>query len=128
MVLLTEPSYIRDSAPNGLLALLGLNTDGVLLAPPSPTTRPRRMEILGDSLTAGYGAGFDLPSGLPTAACGAGVLINDVSNDYGYLLAENFSAQAHVLAVSGITIFASTPNLPQLYVRCHLVYTASAAA
>jgi hypothetical protein len=117
VVLLTEPSFIGDSAPGGLLSFLGFNTDGTVL-PPVPLPTSRRMEVLGDSLTAGYGAGFDLPPGLATTDCGAGVLVNDVTNDYSYLLARNLSAQAHWVAQSGITLFAAPVNLPLLYNWC----------
>jgi hypothetical protein len=112
MVLLTEPSYIGDGNA-GFLSLLGINTDGVVSNP--VIEQPKRIEFLGDSLTAGYGSGFDLPAGVAPANCGAGVLINDVTNDYSYFLADSFNAEGRWVAVSGVTIFAKQPNLPGKY-------------
>jgi len=72
------------------------------------------MVVLGDSLSAGVGCGFDVPpSGAP---CGSGVLLNDVSRNYGYTLCQNFSAECEVVAASGITIVARADyNLPLVF-------------
>ena len=117
LVLLTEPSFIGDSSAAQALTLEGVTTDGVLLPQPQPRTS-RRMEFLGDSLTAGYGSGFDAPipaDGSAPPACGAGTMINDYENSYAALLCESFGAECHTEAQSGITISLGTPNLPQLW-------------
>jgi lysophospholipase L1-like esterase len=110
--LLTEPNFVGDVSPNATLAFDGVLTDGVVL--PAPPAAARRMEIVGDSLTAGYGAGFDDP-GSPPAPCGGGVLVNDVQNTYGALLCANFSADCVFEAVSGITLFTGRPTLPETW-------------
>lgn len=110
LVLLTEASFIGDDSATSTLTLHSLVTDGVLL--PFNASSRRRMDVYGDSLTAGYGSGFDAPaSGAP---CGAGVMINDVTNDYSWMLCSDFNSDCHVQAVSGVTLFAATPNLPQI--------------
>lgn len=112
VVLLTEGSFIQDSDDSASLIVEGFVTDGVVIPVPRPSTS-RRIEFLGDSLTAGYGSGFDFP---PNArACGAGVLINDWLNSYGALLCANFSAECTTEAVSGITLFTGNPNLPKIW-------------
>ena len=108
--LLTEPSFIHDDAQH-TFSIAGVVTDGALL--PAPPRLTRRIEFLGDSLTAGYGAGFDLPS--PSTVCGGGVLQNDVAMDYSSLLCQAFGAECQWVAWSGITIEAGHPNLPERY-------------
>ena len=117
LVLLTEPSFIGDASAAQALTLEGVATDGTLLPQPQPRTA-RRMEFMGDSLTAGYGSGFDAPipaDGSAPSACGAGTLINDYGNSYASLLCESFGAECHTEAQSGITLALGTPNLPQLF-------------
>jgi lysophospholipase L1-like esterase len=112
VVLLTEPQFIGDKNEGSLLVIQGFWTDGVVLPAENKASCTRRIELMGDSLTAGYGSGFDAP---PGTTCGAGVLINDVQNSYGALLCQNFSAECHIEAVSGITLFAVQPNLPEIW-------------
>jgi hypothetical protein len=116
LVVLTEPSFIKDSAPDSILTIDAVVTDGRLLPAPQPSAR--RIEFLGDSLTAGYGAGFDAPVNASSGgylSCGAGELINDVSMTYGALLCANFSADCNWEAVSGVTLMAGNPNLPMYW-------------
>ncbi len=74
MVLLTEFQFIGDKSDAQALLVDGFLTDGT--PQPAPAPRKRRIEFLGDSLTAGYGSGFDQP---PGTTCGGGTLIDDVS-------------------------------------------------
>lgn len=109
--LLTEPAFIQDSGPSSVLSVEGLVTDGRLVATPEPATK-RSMEILGDSLTAGYGAGFDLPHA-QSKTCSGGGLTDDQGVSYGALLCTNFSARCTMEAVSGITLYTGRGfNLP----------------
>lgn len=127
--LLTEPSFIGDDEA-GPLQLAGFLTDGAVL-PPRPLAA-RRLEILGDSLTAGYGAGFDDPVAPPAGGppgpppplpaplqpCGGGVPINDVSLTYGARLCAAFAADCSWAAVSGVCIMAHPGgNLPDARVH-----------
>jgi hypothetical protein len=98
--LLTEPAFIGDASPEETLTIAGFETDGVV--GPAPPASARRIEYLGDSLTAGYGSGFDFPAG--AVACGAGTMINDVANSYGAQLCNAFGADCQWEAVSGVTL------------------------
>ena len=109
--LLIEPAFIQDYSPDHVLTVEGLQTDGHLIATPEPAVR-RSIEILGDSLTAGYGAGFDLPHS-QSKTCGGGGLTDDQGVSYGALLCANFSARCMMEAVSGITLYTGRGfNLP----------------
>lgn len=110
VTLLTEPAFVADSASSALV-VEGILTDGKVGAPPAAPTR--RLEFLGDSLTAGYGAGFDLPT--PTTSCGGNVLTNDVQMDYSWRLCTALGADCAVVAWSGITLFVGNPTLPSRY-------------
>jgi hypothetical protein len=108
---LTMPSSY-DTVRPAPLRFVALATDGALQ--PAPARPARRLAVLGDSLSAGVGCGYDVPpSG---AACGSGVLLNDVTRDYSYSLCANFSAECEVVAGSGITIAADKAyNLPLVF-------------
>ena len=109
--LLIEPAFIQDDSPSHVLTVEGLRTDGRLVATPEPAAR-RSMEILGDSLTAGYGAGFDLPHA-QSKTCSGGGLTDDQGTSYGALLCANFSARCTMEAVSGVTLYTGRGfNLP----------------
>lgn len=105
--LITEWSHMGDE-PGELFAVGAIVTDGVLQpAPPAPT---RRLLVLGDSLSSGPGAGYNVP---PTGApCGDGVLLNDWSGTWNALLCTNFSAACEVIAQSGATITGASYNIP----------------
>lgn len=111
VTLLSEWENIGDSLTSPL-RFVALATDGALQ--PAPARPARRLLVLGDSLSAGVGCGFDVP---PTgAACGSGVLLNDVSRNYDFALCANFSAECEVVAGSGITIVARPDyNLPLVF-------------
>ena len=71
--------------------------------------------FLGDSLTAGYGSGFDDPATSP--ACGGGTPQNDVANAYGAVLCDkHFGASCAWVARSGVgLIYPPSPGLPALW-------------
>ena len=109
--LLVEPAFIEDSGPLCALTVEGLQTDGTLVGTPAPAAS-RSIEILGDSLTAGYGAGFDLPHA-QSGTCSGGGFTDDQAVSYGALLCANFSARCTTEAVSGITLYTGRGfNLP----------------
>lgn len=89
VVNLIEPQFIQDGAGNPLV-VDGVWTDGVV-QPPPPRPTARRIDFLGDSLTAGYGSAFDQPT--PTTECGGGTYLDDVTNDYSAVLCEGFGAE-----------------------------------
>lgn len=115
--LLTEPQFVRDGptlASN--LSIISFTTDGTFGAAPEPSTMRRRLIFLGDSLTAGYGSGFDAPPSAPTS-CGGGVAQNDVANSYGAVLCDKyFGASCSWIARSGVgLIYPGGTTLPQLW-------------
>ena len=133
--LLIEPAFIKDMSPDNVVTVEGLLTDGTTVSSSSSSSfssgytssshtlsnvgggdqRRRRIEILGDSLTAGYGAGFDIPHS-DSASCGGGGLVDDQAVTYGALLCANFSAECITEAVSGITLYTGRGfNLPMAW-------------
>lgn len=82
----TEPSV-------GAVQLLGLATDGALLAPPAPTGR--RLLVVGDSYATGYGV---LGAG-PT--CGFSAATEDALASWAGLLADGLGAEASIVALHG---------------------------
>lgn len=105
VVNLIEPQIIGDtsSGPGGQnLTIWGFTTDGVVLPPPPPA--PRKLAIIGDSITAGMGAAYAGP-------CTSGVYLNDYSNTYGFALCQRFGADCETAAWSGIGVICqSGPN------------------
>jgi len=107
LALLSEWSMMADRVGENF-TVAGVITDGVLL--PAPRARARRFLVLGDSLSSGVGAGFDVP---PGQVCGAGVAVDDWAQTWNALLCANFSAACEVIAQSGVTIVGdATYNLP----------------
>ena len=112
--LLSEWEMIGDHSGTNVLNFKGFMTDGVIL--PSPARPPRRIVVLGDSLSSGVGAGFDVPAS--GASCGSGVAEDDVGFTYGMRLCANFSAECEIVAGSGITISGAGYNLPLVFPWC----------
>jgi hypothetical protein len=91
---------------NGAFTLLGWKTDGVPTAPPTGNggRRRRRIELLGDSISAGYGS-------RGTAALNAAnVCKPDVATSgnyytYNWMIAEHFAADLIPIAWSGKGVY-----------------------
>jgi lysophospholipase L1-like esterase len=101
---------------HGRAALLGLRLTGDAAAslPPLADVNTRRMEIIGDSISTGYGS-----DSAPDAA-GFQTWEENALHTYGALAARMLQAQANIIAVSGIGIGhyygLGTKNLmPELY-------------
>jgi len=92
----------------GVVQFLGFQPQGGSLVP-SPEPFVRRIELVGDSITCGYG---DLGNG---PNCTWSSATEDVTITYGELAAQQLSAQATVIAYSGIGVYrnvdGSTTNL-----------------
>lgn len=108
--LLSEWSHLGDSSTS-LFTVAGVITDGIVAPAPMPPTR--RLLVLGDSLSSGPGAGYNVPS--TGAPCGDGVLLNDWSGTWNALLCRNFSAACEVIAQSGATITGASYNIPMSF-------------
>jgi len=91
-------------------------TDGQLLAPPAAPER--RIEIYGDSITAGYGLDGNGPN------CSWSADTENHYLTYGALAARELGADLHTIAWSGIGMYRnygeagpSTDNMPAVYAR-----------
>ena len=125
-ILVLEPAF-TGAAPGGgweanapkplapkTFTLVGWKTDGTALPPSEP--RPRRIELVGDSISAGYGArgnaalhNKSLASNLDRALCPvndqtSGITGTGTSN-FIWRIAEHFNADLALLAWSGKGMF-----------------------
>lgn len=104
--------YRRTEGSFGPTVLLGVDIDGELLAPPPVT---RRIEIIGDSITAGYGNEGNDP-------CSFSAETENHYITYGSIAARNLGAELHAVAWSGKGIIYNYGDdkqdpLPTLYDR-----------
>ena len=99
----------RTEANMGTVQFLGwgLGAGATLLPLPCPAAR-RRLLVLGDSTSAGYGVEAQDPN---DPACQHVDAISNVRRTAGYLAAANLGAEVHVLAFSGRGVFRNgNPN------------------
>ena len=105
----------RTEAFFGDSQFLGFEIDGGALLPPPPA-RTRRLEIIGDSITCGYGnEGKD-------QYCSFTADTENHYLTYGALAARSLSADIHVQAWSGIGMYrnndgATTGTMPERWAR-----------
>lgn len=104
--------YRRTEGSFGETAILGFTIDGELLAPPPVT---RRIELIGDSITAGYG-----DEGV--APCSFSAETENHYLTYGAIAARALAAELHTIAWSGKGVIYNfgddkTDPLPNLYDR-----------
>lgn len=88
--------FKRTEAEVGAVTLLGLTTDGTFLPPPPPAAR--RIELVGDSITAGYGTEGKGP------LCPFKPEQESEFDAYGAIAARALGAERVTLAWSGRTI------------------------
>ena len=109
-----EPAF-GGAGPNNFLTFLGFKTDGV---PQPPTPRARKIELIGDSISAGFGS-----RGFHGAPYGCPVDDNTSGNRYTYnwMLAENFTADLVPIAWSGKGMYENCCDkgitMPFLYLQ-----------
>ena len=85
--------YRRTEANQGVTSFLGVELNGgMLLAPPPPSDR--RIEVIGDSITCGYGNEGTNP-------CGFTPDTEDHYRTYAAIAARNLQADLHTVAESG---------------------------
>ena len=116
-------TLVRRTEPTvGIGFFAGFQIAGEILPPSDPPAR--RIEIIGDSITAG--AGVDAPNGDPACTAppdGWGLPVEDAYKSYGEALARSFGAEAHVLGISGVGLvrdYSSNPRddlrtMPEVY-------------
>ncbi|KAH8680454.1 SGNH hydrolase-type esterase domain-containing protein [Ilyonectria robusta] len=105
----------RSESSLGTFRITGVTTDGTLLA---STVPKRKIEIIGDSITVGYGLDGVLP-------CTNSAVLQNNGKTYGAVAARALNADYSVVAWSGkglIRNYASTPPdpmppMPVLYTR-----------
>ncbi|HEY3594693.1 MAG TPA: SGNH/GDSL hydrolase family protein [Polyangiaceae bacterium] len=119
----------RTEGDTGMSTFLGFKVQGTVLDPPAAPAR--KMEIIGDSITAG--AGMEAVNG--SAQCsedGYGQPYENGNLAYGPVLARRLSAEYHVQGVSGIGLYRNYFNrdartMPQVYDSLFTEETASPA-
>ncbi|QKX57575.1 uncharacterized protein TRUGW13939_04693 [Talaromyces rugulosus] len=107
----------RSEALYGTIVLGNITSNGTLTknVPPSPT---QKIEIIGDSISVGYGLDGTYP-------CINSAALEDNPKTYGALAAESLGADYSVIAWSGIglvrnyvtTTIDTSPVMPELYTR-----------
>jgi lysophospholipase L1-like esterase len=117
-----QVTVVRRTEPTaGLGYFLGFQIAGEIL--PAPERPARRIEIIGDSITAGAGAASIDPADCTAPPDGWGLGVEDVYKSYGPVLAQSLAAEFQVIGVSGIGLvrdYSSNPvddlrNMPQVY-------------
>ncbi len=108
----TIEMYRRTEGSFGATVIHGVEIEGELLAPPVVT---RRMEVIGDSITAGYG-------NEGTAPCSFSAETENHYRTYGAVAAQTVGAEVHTVAWSGKGIIYNygddvTEPLPEVYDR-----------
>jgi hypothetical protein len=88
----------RTEASSGYSHFLGFTLNGKILPPPKAPTH--KMEIIGDSITAG--AGMEAVSGSPECSDDYGIAYQNAYLSYGAVAARALGAEYHITGVSGI--------------------------
>jgi lysophospholipase L1-like esterase len=108
---------------------LGFEIGGV--AAPLPEKPSRRIEIIGDSISAG--AGNEVRDGSELCGDAHWGEANDASRSYGVLLGQSLNAEVHVSAVSGRGLVRNysmrydTRPIPEVYDLVYMEQTSSIA-
>ncbi len=89
----------RSMYNSGEIGLTDIETDGFLL--PAPKKSKLKIDIYGDSITAGYG----VCDGVGWNSANSNGLLT-----YGYLLTEKLGAQSNMMGHSGWGVYVSTGN------------------
>lgn len=105
----------RSETATGTLAVIKVTTDGTFVAE-KPLTR--QIELIGDSITVGYGLDGTFP-------CTNNAAVTDNPKTYGVLAADALDADYHVVAWSGKGLIRNvvssqpdtSPLIPELWTR-----------
>ena len=106
------------AAPDGDVAVFGFESDGVFIAPPPPLSR--RIDIIGDSITAGSQFDNDHPS--RPVVCNDWIVTNSVWSNWHSYLCRAFGANCTVIAWSGKGLYhnnqcSAGSTMPMLYTQ-----------
>ena len=100
LIQIIEPSYSGTPYHQNPFVFRGFSTDGYA---EQPTPRTRRIEVVGASLTAGYGS----RGSASTSGCPVNVITSGNYYTWDWKLAEYFKADIHVIAWSGKGMYAN---------------------
>ena len=106
----------RSEGQYGTMAIGDITTDGHLMA--APAASKRQIDVIGDSITVGYGLDGTFP-------CSDSAAVQNNLKTYGPVAATALGADYHIMAWSGKGLIRniagdslpSSPLLPQLYTR-----------
>mmetsp|Transcript_16426 Transcript_16426/g.39089 ORF Transcript_16426/g.39089 Transcript_16426/m.39089 type:complete len:374 (+) Transcript_16426:2-1123(+) len=104
---LTE-SRLTNCGPGGNLSVVAFTSDGVFVPSPAPPTR--RLEFVGDSITAG-----DLNDAYPAKVCGNAMWNNDIDLSSGAIICKQYGADCMYTAWGGITLAGMRPLYPYTF-------------
>jgi lysophospholipase L1-like esterase len=117
VISILEPSF-GSAGPDAYLTFVGFLTDGAAAPPSAP--RARRIELVGDSISAGYGS-----RGSVGLAKSFGCPVNDLTSGnyytYNWAIAEHFEADIIPVAWSGKGMYVNCcdngETMPSYYLQ-----------
>jgi lysophospholipase L1-like esterase len=96
----TVQIFRTSETDHGTVTFGGVQTDGLLVA---VNPAARRIEIIGDSITAGFGVDGVAP-------CADSATTENAAKTYGAIIGRNFSADVSLIAWSGKGVLRNSPN------------------
>src|SRR6185437_8007857 len=104
----------RTEALVGTSQFRGFTVQGTPLKPPAMLPMDRRIEVIGDSISAGYGVLGQ------NSNCHFSPATENETDAYGYVAATQLQAEVHVNAWSGKGVYrnndgTTTATMPELY-------------
>ena len=113
-----EPMFASPEGPRtpghdcgAALTFVGWKTDGVAAPPSAPRTR--RIELLGDSISAGFGSQGNMRLN-KLGTCGINHYTSGIKGTYSWLIAEAFNADLVPIAWSGKGMYANSNGVTGL--------------
>jgi lysophospholipase L1-like esterase len=101
---LARPQPFDTNPPYLAIQINSITVDGTLLAPPPEPER--KLVVVGDSITCGFGAGGTGTNDCPNPT----IYAEDNSVTYGNLLCQNFSASCSIISFSGKGLYVNSPT------------------
>jgi hypothetical protein len=101
---LARPQPFDTNPPYLAIQINSITVDGSLIDPPPELQR--KLVIVGDSITCGFGAGGSGTNNCPNP----NIYSEDNSVTYGNLLCKNFSASCSIISFSGKGIYVNSPT------------------
>ena len=102
---LLHPQPFLPAPPYAAVTLVSLAIDGAAAAPPPPPTPTRSLCFVGDSITAGFGAG-----GSGTDCPNPATFSEDHAVTYGERVCSSLGARCQTVAWSGKGLYVNSPT------------------